>query len=103
VKKVRRHHGAEEKMKLLRLHLIEKKPVSKICEEAGVAPTVFYRWQEQLFLNGHMALEGKQNRPERGVDQARIEKLEKKIRQKDEVLAELMGEYVALKKEYGEL
>src|SRR4051794_8198820 len=65
---------AEEKMKLLRLHLIEKKPVSKICEEAGVAPTVFYRWQEQLFLNGHMALEGKQNRPERGVEQARIEK-----------------------------
>jgi transposase len=103
VKKERRHHGAEEKMKLLRLHLIEKKPVSKICEEAGVAPTVFYRWQEQLFLNGHIALEGKQNRPERGVEQARIEKLEKKIRQKDEVLAELMAEHVALKKEYGEL
>ena len=103
MKKERRHHAAAEKMKLLRLHLIEKQPVSKICEEAGVAPTVFYRWQEQLFLNGHMALEGKQNRPERGADQARVEKLEKKIRQKDEVLAELMAEHVALKKEYGEL
>ena len=101
--KERRHHGVDEKMKLLRLHLIEKQTVSKVCEEAGVAPTVFYRWQEQLFLNGHMALEGKQHKPERGADQARIEKLEKKIRVKDEVLAELMAEHVALKKEFGDL
>jgi len=104
VKKERRHYSAEEKMKLLRLHLIEKQPVSKICEEAGVAPTVFYRWQEQLFLNGQVALEGKkEHRPERSADQARIEKLEKKIRQKDEVLAELMAEHISLKKAYGEL
>ena len=35
--------------------------------------------------------------------QQRIEYLEKKIQTKDEVLAELMAEHIALKKELGEL
>lgn len=101
MKKQRRHWNAEEKTKLLRRHLIEKIPVSKICEEAQVAPSMFHRWQEQLFTNAALALEGK--RVERSQDQQRIEKLESKIRQKDEILAELMAEHIALKKAVGEL
>ena len=102
MKKERRHWTADEKTKLLRRHLIEKVPVSKICEEARLAPSMFHRWQEQLFLNAASALQGNRS-PERSQEQQRIEKLEKKIRQKDEVLAELMVEHVALKKELGEL
>jgi transposase-like protein len=105
LKTQRRHRSAEEKIKLLRRHLIEKVPVSKICEEAELAPSMYHRWQEQLFVNGALALEGKQGKRtgEQKKDQQRIEKLENKIRQKDEVLAELMAEHVALKKELGEL
>ena len=101
MKKERRHWNAEDKIKLLRQHLIEKMPVSKICDEARLAPSMFFRWQEQLFVNAALALEGK--RPERTQDQQRVERLEQKIRQKDEVLAELMAEHLALKKELGEL
>ena len=54
-----------------------------------------------MFGNGAAALETK--KPERNHDQQRIEKLEQKIRQKDEVLAELMVEHITLKKELGEL
>ena len=86
MKKERRHCSADEKSKLLRRHLIENVPISKICEEARLALSLFHRWQEQLFQNAALALEGK--RPERNQDQQRIEKLENKIRQKDEVLAE---------------
>jgi hypothetical protein len=50
-----------------------------------------------LFLNATLALQGNRS-PERNQEQQRIEKLEKKIRQKDEVLAELMAEHVALEK-----
>ena len=100
--KQRRHWTTEEKIKLLRRHLIEKVPISAICDEARLAPSVFHRWQEQLFVNAALALEGNR-RPERGPDQQRIEKLEHKVRQKDEVLAELMVEHIALKKELGEL
>jgi transposase-like protein len=81
--------------------LIEKMPVSKICEEVRLAPSLFHRWQEQLFVNAALALEGK--RPERSQDQQCVEKLEQKIRQKDEILVELMAEHIALKKEFGEL
>lgn len=102
VKRERRNWSTEEKTRLLRRHLIERVPISKICEESSLAPSLFHRWQEQLFLNASLALEGKRN-PEKGKDQQRIEKLEQRIRQKDEVLAELMMEHVALKKEFGEL
>lgn len=102
MKKERRNWGAEEKVRLLRRHLIEKMPISKICEEAQLAPSLFHRWQEQLFQNAALALEGRRG-AERHAEQQRIEKLEQRIRQKDEVLVELLAEHVALKKELGEL
>lgn len=102
MKKERRHWSAAEKVKLLRQHLIERTPVSKICEEARLAPSLFHKWQEQLFQNGTLALEGKRG-PECTQDQDRIVKLELKMRQKDEVLAELMAEHLTLKKELGQL
>ena len=102
MKKGRRHWSADEKAKLLRRHLVEKVPVSEICEEARLAPSMFHRWQEQLFPNAALALQTNRA-PDRDPDHQRIEKLEKKIRQKGEVLAELMAEHIALRKEFGEL
>jgi septal ring factor EnvC (AmiA/AmiB activator) len=65
---------------------------------------VFYRWQKELFENGAAAFQS-QERPQRKVEekQKRIEFLEKKMQTKDEVLAELMAEHIALKKSLGEL
>jgi len=79
-------------------------PVSELCEELGLRPTVFYRWQKELFENGAAASQS-QERPHRQVEekQKRIEFLEKKVQTKDEVLAELMAEHIALKKSLGEL
>ena len=65
VTKERRYFSADQKVAMLRRHLIEKLPVSKICEEAGVAPNLFYRWQDQLFQNGAMALESTSGRARR--------------------------------------
>src|SRR5205085_5121774 len=102
MKKERRHHSAEQKVTILRRHLLEKAPVSDLCEEFGLQPTVFYRWQKEFFENGAAAFEQKA-RPNHSGDQERITYLEKKIQTKDEVLAELMAEHVALKKTLGEL
>jgi transposase-like protein len=82
--------------------LLDKVPVSDLCEEYGLQPTVFYRWQKELFENGAAAFQGK-SRPDHLGEQQKIEFLEKKIQTKDEVLAELMAEHVALKKSLGEL
>jgi transposase len=79
-------------------------PVSDLCEELGLRPTVFYRWQKEFFENEAAAFQA-QERPHRQVEekQKRIDYLEKKVQTKDEVLAELMAEHVALKKTLGEL
>ena len=76
MRKERKHYTAEEKVAILRRHLLDKVPVSDVCDELGLQPTVFYRW---------------------------LEFLEKKVQTKDEVLAELMAEHIALKKSLGEI
>ena len=66
------------------------------------SPRSFYRWQKEFFENGAAAFQPKA-RPNHSAEQERIAYLEKKIHTKDEVLAELMTEHVALKKALGEL
>jgi transposase len=102
MKKTRTHYTPEEKVAILRRHLLEQEPISKICDEAGLQPTVFYRWQKEFFENGAAAFQTKA-RSNAQPEQERIEYLTKKIRTKDEVLAELMAEHVALKKSLGEI
>jgi len=100
----RKHHAAEEKVAILRRHLIEKVPISTLCDEHQLHPTVFYRWLKQFFENGTAAF-GPPPRPEKQVEarEQRIAFLEAKLKRKDEVLAELMEEHIALKKSLGEI
>ena len=42
MKKERKHYTAEEKVAVLRRHLLDKVPVSDLREELGLRPTVFY-------------------------------------------------------------
>ncbi len=99
--KPRKHYTAEEKVAILRRHLLEHEPISKLCDEAGLQPAMFYRWQKEFFENGAAAFQGKA-RTNSQAEQERIEFLEKRIQRKDEVIAELMEEHVILKKSLGE-
>lgn len=98
----RKRFTAEEKVKALRRHLVEKVAVSDVCEHLGIQPTQFYRWQQQFFENGASAFDAKP-KSNGSVEKERIAFLEQKIQRKDEVLAELMEEHVALKKSLGEI
>ncbi len=100
MKKTRNHYTPEEKVAILRRHLLNQEPISKLCDEQGLQPTVFYRWQKEFFENGAAAFQTK-TRSNHQLEQERIEYLTKKIQTKDEVLAELMAEHVALKKVLG--
>ncbi|MFH0982368.1 MAG: transposase [Planctomycetota bacterium] len=44
--KRRRHFTGQEKVAILRRHLVDHVPVPDLCEEHGIHPTLFYRWQE---------------------------------------------------------
>jgi transposase len=102
LKQERKRYGSQDKVKILKRHLLEKIPISSVCEEFGIAPTMLYRWQEKLFQNAVVVFETKSQNGTH-AEREQVERLEKKIRQKDEVIVELMTEHVALKKEIGEL
>jgi len=102
----RNKFSPEEKVRLLRLHLIEKEPVSDICDRHGLNPNVFYRWQKIFFENGAAAFSQAGN----GRKDSRSKKLERqnaqlksKLANKDEVIAEIMASHVRLKKSLGEV
>ena len=59
MKKGRKHYAPEEKVAILRRHLLDKEPISKLCDELGLQPTVFYRWQKEFFESGAAAFEQK--------------------------------------------
>jgi transposase len=104
-KKSRKHVPAEEKIAHLRRHLIEKVPVSQICQELDIRVAVFYGWLRLLFERGAAVFQqtdGQHQREAAGKDR-KIELLEAKLHKKNEVVAELMEEHVQLKKELGEL
>jgi transposase len=101
--KPRRHFSAPEKVAILKRHLLEHTPVSNLCDELGIAPNLFYRWQKEFFENGHAAFENdRKSRVVEDAKQRKIEQLEAKLQRKNEVLAELMEEHTQLKKELGE-
>lgn len=103
--RVRRRFTSEEKVAIVRRHLVDKVPVSDLCDELGLKPTQIYTWQKQLFENGSLAFERPAGRRSKQVDakDRKIEALEAKLQQKNEVVSELLEEHVQLKKEVGEL
>ena len=100
----RRHFSPEQKVALPRLHLLEKRPVSDICQENNLSVTLFYLWQKQFFENGSAAFanDGKRRKAGQDAKDRTIAALRDKLQRKHEVLSELMEEYVRLKKEPGE-
>jgi predicted ATPase len=53
----------ETKVAILRRHLLENEPISKLCDELGLQPTVFYRLQKEFFERAPAILEHKNRKP----------------------------------------
>lgn len=96
----RRNYSSREKVAILKRHLLERVAVSDLCDEYGLHPTVFYRWQKEFFENGSSAFE-KETRGREKAEALRIRHLEDKLQKKNEVLSELMEAHLQLKKELG--
>ena len=71
MKKQRKHYTPEEKVAILRRRLLEKEPISKLCDEVALQPTVFYRWQKEFF-DGTAAFQPK-TRPNHSAEHERID------------------------------
>ena len=59
MKRQRKHYSPEQKVAILRRHLLDKEPISKLCDELDLQPTAFYRWQKEFFENEASTFEEK--------------------------------------------
>ena len=105
-KKKRVHRSPEEKANILKRHHLDKVPVSTLCEELGLQPSVFYNWQKELFARAAQVLGPNGRAERRSSEEAELKRtistLETKLAKKNDVIAEISQEYVELKKELGE-
>ena len=101
MRKPRKNYSPPEKVAILKRHLIDKVPVSQLCEEYQLQPTIFYNWQKLFFENGAAAFLSPKRAAIDPRDQ-KIEQLQARLQRKDAVLSELLEEHIQLKKELGE-
>jgi transposase-like protein len=99
----RRNESGQEKVKVLRLHLLEGKPVSDLCEQYKINSSLFYQWQRTFFENGARTFEGSGHARSETKLEKQLQAVEARLTRKHEVLSELMEEHIRLKKELGEL
>jgi len=101
--KQRRHFSGPEKVAVLKRHLVEKVPISNLCDELDLHATQIYSWLKDFFENGHTAFEnGRKSKAVEDAKDKKIEQLEAKLARKNEVMAELMEAHAELKKTLGE-
>jgi transposase-like protein len=110
--KNRRTFTAEQKAEIVRRHLKDKVPVSSLAEELAIQPTQIYQWVAMLFEQAARVFEksenGKSASPKATqkiaeLKDQKIKRLQAKLADKNEVIAELMEENVKAKKANGDL
>jgi len=97
MRKQRKTYTPEEKVGIIRKHLLDGTAVSDLCDEYGLHPTVYYRWQKEFFEGGAAAF-AKESDRQIGELKRRVAEAQAQLSRKNEVLAEVMEEYVRCKK-----
>ena len=97
-KNKRRRFSAEEKVHILREHLLEHVPVSDLCEKYAIKPSQYYQWQKLFFENGAEAFASKRTSSDK---ERQVEQLKDQLAHKDEIIAEVAEAFVTLKKQLG--
>jgi transposase-like protein len=102
--KQRRHFDGPQKVAILKQHLVDKVPISDLCDQHDIHANQIYDWLKKFFENGHVAFDnGRQSKASEDANVEKIERLEAKLVRKNEVMAELMEAHTLLKKEFGEI
>ena len=105
MKKPRRCFERDQKANILKRYLVDKVPLSDLCDEYGIKHNQIYAWQKVLFDHAESAFRqaGSRGASKASAQEEKIARLEAKLQQKNEVISELMEENVRAKKANGEL
>ena len=100
-KSKRRYFSPERKVEIIREHLIDGRPVSEVCEKHEIKPNQYFTWQKKFFERGAAAFQSQNNTRQHSVQKRKIDRLRKKLSEKDEIIAEVAEAFVTLKKDLG--
>jgi len=100
--KKKQFYSPELKLELLKAHLVDKKNVTDLCQSHGIKPSLFYLWQQELFKDAHRLFGPQEHTKIIGRYKKSIIELESALAQKDRIIAEVMQDYLSLKKGFGE-
>jgi putative transposase len=98
--RTRRRYTSEEKLRILREVLEDGKSISSVAEGHGVHPNQVMNWRKQLFEGGHQIFQIKRTDISEKAVEKQAKVFEEKLQHKDNVIAELAQELLALKKKY---
>ena len=108
--KNRRKFTAEQKAEIVRRHLKDRAPISSLAEELSIQPTQIYQWValaleqlDRLFTKSETGKPPKAAQKMADLKDQKIKRLEAKLVDKNEVIAELIEENVKTKKANGDL
>jgi len=93
----RNQHTASKKVEILRENLENQVPISELSRRHGVNPSLINKWKKQLF-EGAVDTFSRQHEKVKQGQNARIEHLEEKIKDKDSLIAEVLSDNIRLKK-----
>ena len=85
MKKKHRSYSPRDKVTILRRYLVDREPLSNLCDEYGIHPATLYRWQKEFFERGEAAFEHRSNTYTKKLEK-KVSRLEEKIGYKDEVI-----------------
>jgi transposase-like protein len=95
----RKHYSAEQKVKILRELLENNVPISQLAEKYQVRPNDIYNWKKKLFESATDIFAPKISTPKQtSAEQKKIEKLQSKLKDRDEAISYLIRENIEIKK-----
>ena len=94
----RKRYTAEEKIKILREIQEDGKSISQVADKYGIHPNNIFNWRKQHLEMGIQGFKTTRKDITNKAKDRKIATLEEKIKHKDEVIAELAEELLALKK-----
>jgi transposase-like protein len=96
--KTRKHLSSEQKATILREWIESGLSIGELAEKHHVTPNDLYRWRKQLLENASEIFSRKRNDSSTRKEQARIQELEAKLKQRNTLISELAQENLELKK-----
>lgn len=91
----RRKWPAEKRLEVV-LEGIRSGQIAETCRRHGCSSAQYYEWQRQLLSSANLIFDKKAGRPSQ-----REAKMEAELQHKDQIIAEVIGENLVLKKTRG--